>query len=212
MDDMAAMDLIFDRGLTTAAKIDLNAGRGVGMSIVKECVEARGGSVLVESSAQQGSTFTIMIPLGDPASSEVDEDQMEPAQEPVDEKTPMVMVVDDSASMRHITSKLVKGAGYRVTAASDGAEAVDMLLTGQCEPDLILSDVEMSQIDGWELLRFVKTNVNLGNIPVVLVTSLDADQHRRKASKLGAFDYIVKPFKVEHLEAILRNLPSLALS
>ena len=211
MDDLAAMDLIFDRGLTTAAKIDLNAGRGVGMSIVKESVEARGGTVLVESAPQQGSTFTLVMPFTPPIIA-ITEADVELAEDPPNGEAPLIMVVDDSASMRHITTKLVTGAGYRVTAAADGAEAVDMLLTGQCEPDLILSDVEMSQIDGWELLRFVKTNVNLGTIPVVLVTSLDAEQHRRKASELGAFDYIVKPFKVEHLEAILRNLPNLALS
>jgi two-component system chemotaxis sensor kinase CheA len=209
MDDLAAIDLIFDRGLTTAAKIDLNAGRGVGMSIVKESVEARGGTVLVETAPQQGSTFTILMPLGCPT-TELTPTEIASVESSTTSEAPLVMVVDDSASMRHITSKLVKGAGYRVTAAADGAEAVDMLLTGQCEPDLILSDVEMSQIDGWELLRFVKTNINLGNIPVVLVTSLDAEQHRRKAFELGAFDYIVKPFKSEHLEAILRNLPNLA--
>jgi chemosensory pili system protein ChpA (sensor histidine kinase/response regulator) len=121
------------------------------------------------------------------------------------------MIVDDSASIRHTTANVVKNAGYRVITASDGTEAVEMLLTGKYEPSLILSDVEMPQVDGWELLQFLKADSKLRHVPVVLVTSLSAEQHRRRAFELGAFDYIVKPFRREDLDLILRNLPSMVL-
>ena len=205
MADADAFQLIFDRGLTTADKIDLNAGRGVGMSIVKEAVEGRGGSILVKSEPQRGTTFTILMPL---APTRVADEEMP---EPVIEKrkpdsNPLVLIVDDSASIRRQATKLVEQAGLRVITATNGAEALELLLNGDWEPDVILSDVEMPQIDGWGLLEYVKTDDNLGHIPVVMVTSLDADQHRERAAKLGASDYFIKPLKEIDVTRVIDTL------
>ncbi|MFZ1701714.1 MAG: response regulator [Pyrinomonadaceae bacterium] len=200
--DREALKLIFDRGLTTAHKIDLNAGRGVGMSIVKESVENRGGSVLVESEPQRGTTFTILMPLTvTKARSET-----ELASAPFISQTtlaPLVLIVDDSASVRRQVVKIVEGAGLRSITANNGADALELLLSGEFEPDMILSDVEMPQIDGWELLEYVKTDDNFGHIPVVMATSLDSDEDRQRATELGASDYIVKPFTEDDLKNIL---------
>ena len=206
MDDQAVTELIFARGLTTADKLDLNAGRGVGMSIVKQCVESRGGTLTVESQPQLGTSFTIRMPNSVAKS-------VEPAARPsallpsvvTETLPPLVLIVDDSSSIRRRTAKFVEDTGYRVITARDGAEALELLLSGVWEPDLIISDVEMPQIDGWAFLEYVKTDANFGHIPVVIATSLEADSHRQRAYDLGASDYLIKPFGMRELAEVLEK-------
>lgn len=198
MSDADALRLVFDRGLTTADRIDLNAGRGVGMSIVKESVESRGGTIEVESAPQRGTTFKISIPL-DPSVRTPGEAA------PLQEGTgpPLVMVVDDSSSVRHRTATMVKQAGFRAITAENGAEALELLLSSKWEPDIILSDVEMPHVDGWALLEYLKTDEHFGHIPVVMITSLEGDEHRQRAFDLGASDFLVKPIIPSNLKPVL---------
>lgn len=208
MNDREAYQLMFDRGLTTAVKIDLNAGRGIGMSIVKEGVESRGGLINIDSEPQRGTTFTIVLPAATTQS------QPEPTlffDHTEEEEMLTILVVDDSASIRHQTQKLVEAAGFKCITANSGADALELLLNGDFEPDMILSDVEMPQIDGWEFLEYVKTDDNLGHIPVVLITSLDADEHRQRAYDLGAADYIVKPLTGDALENVTEKFLNAAI-
>lgn len=204
MTDREAFELMFDRGLTTATKIDLNAGRGVGMSIVKESVESRGGRILIDSEPQRGTKFTIVLPVVSAQS------KTEPAVffEEAEEEIPTILVVDDSASIRHQTQKLVEAAGFKCITANNGADALELLLNGDFEPDMILSDVEMPQIDGWQLLEYIKPDENLGHIPIVLITSLSADEHRMRAFELGAADYIVKPLTSDALAKVTETVLS----
>jgi CheY-like chemotaxis protein len=210
MPDSEALMLIFDRGLTTADRIDLNAGRGVGMSIVKESVEARGGTVIVESKPQRGTEFTLIIPLRSegPTAKELVEDTSNPAPT----ESPLVLVVDDSPSIRRHNVRLIESHRCRVITANDGAEALELLLSGQFEPDLIISDVEMPNLDGWELLEYVKTDENFGHIPVVMVTSLSGEEHLKRADDLGADAFLAKPLTSEALECELARLCQLAIA
>lgn len=206
MTDSEAMQLIFDRGLTTAGKVDLNAGRGVGMSIVKESIESRGGTVLVESEPQRGTRFTIFMPLVSMKPRPDAVIPVEPVQQPDTSTQPLVLIVDDSASIRHQSSKIVREAGFRSVTASSVTEGLEVLRSADPGPAIILSDVEMPQIDGWKFLDYVKNNENFSRIPVVMVTSLDADTHRLRAFELGASDYIVKPFSSDSFEKALAKL------
>ncbi len=206
MDDHEAIDLIFDRGLTTAEKIDLNAGRGVGMSIVKDSVEIRGGTVLVETEPQKGSTFTILMPIAVVQPSQQCCSQAPNARAKV--LSPLIMIVDDSASVRHLSRNRVSAAGFDTVTACDGAEALQMLLSGKYQPDLILSDVEMPGLDGWTLLESIKSHKDLQHIPVVIVTSLNSDEHRQKAISLGASKYLVKPFQEHDFANLLKYVLS----
>ncbi|MEQ1923636.1 MAG: response regulator, partial [Pyrinomonadaceae bacterium] len=201
INESSAQSLVFEKGLTTADSLNLNAGRGIGMSIVKESVEARGGSMTVESEQQQGTKFTMRMPVTLHAVP-----PPEPEPEPIVEIPPLVLVVDDSASIRRMTAKIVEDAGLRAITAASGADALELLLNGEWEPDLILSDVEMPVMDGWELLEYVKTDDNFGHIPVVMVTSLDAPHFKQKAFGLGASDYLVKPFSLAELERVCGSL------
>lgn len=206
IDEETVYSLIFQRGLTTADSLNLNAGRGVGMSIVKESVESRGGTVGIESELQNGTKFTIRMPLTLPTSRA--QNSTPEVVEIANTSTgqPLVLIVEDSPSVRRMTAKIAEEAGLNAITAVDGAEALELLLSGAFEPDLILSDVEMPNMDGWEFLEYVKADTNLGHIPVVMVTSLNSDEYRQKASSLGAADYLVKPFGVKELDRVCENL------
>ncbi len=194
--DHEIFQLIFERGLTTTSTVNMNAGRGVGMSIVKESVESRGGRIDVASAPQQGTKFTLSFPIVLAAQDAL----------AVEEDRPLVLIVDDSNSIRRMSSKIVESAGFRAITAINGADALELIRDRSLVPDLILSDVEMPTMDGWQFLDHVKTDEKLAAIPVVMVTSLTSDDSRARAAKLGASDYFVKPFTAEHLRSVMSAL------
>lgn len=206
MNEPEALELIFKRGLTTADSINLNAGRGVGMSIVKEGVEAHGGSIQIHSAPQEGTTFTIRMPLALRSPNNAIPAAADPVKNEIDPGSALVLLVDDSASIRRQTSKLIEAAGHRVITAVDGAEAMELLLSNVWRPDLILSDVEMPVMDGWELLDCVKNTESLCEIPVVMATSLSDEAHVRIAIELGASDYKIKPLNSNDIEGMIKDV------
>lgn len=105
-----------------------------------------------------------------------------------------VMIVDDSPSVRHLTSNIIKNAGWAVTLAKDGLEALEILQDLREIPDIILSDVEMPRMDGYEFLASLKRQDDLQTIPVVMITSRSNQKHRQKAIDLGVSEYLTKPF------------------
>lgn len=335
MDEDETLDLIFFPGLTTAEKLNLNAGRGVGMSIVKESVESRHGTISVSSELQRGTTFTIRMPLSlavtnvllvkggrqtyafplkqvkhilELSSAEIDratqgaslqlggekypllhlndylglpagretgsenvpvllmetmgkvsaliveklikteEIVIKPLGKPIDNiKTLLgaailgsgdvvpildlpyllgrkqkpqriieaelladdrvsVLIVDDSPSVRHMTSKVIANAGWQVITAKDGLDALEILQADGKRPDVILTDVEMPRMDGYELLASLKQNDTLQNIPVVMITSRAAEKHRDKAFELGVSEYVTKPYEDVQLVESIKKL------
>ena len=199
--DFETWELIFDRGLTTAETLNLNAGRGIGMNIVRESVESHGGSVSLSTEPQIGTTFTIRLPR---KFNQTPVAQITPEVAASPDRRPVILVVDDSASIRRHNAKIVESVGCQAITANDGAEALELLLSGVWRPDLIITDIEMPNMDGWELLEYLKTDDNFGSIPVVLLTSLGADENRLRAAEAGASDYVVKPLSKETLEEKLK--------
>ncbi len=131
----------------------------------------------------------------------------EKVSKPEKEKTQLnVLIVDDSPSVRHINSKLVKNNGWNPIVAKDGLEALEMLQTTSPLPDVILTDVEMPQMDGYELLASIKRNKALKKIPVVMITSRAGDKHRRKAFDLGVSEYLTKPYEDSKLIEFIEKL------
>lgn len=106
-----------------------------------------------------------------------------------------VMIVDDSPSMRHVTTKLIKNAGWKTLVAKDGVEALEMLQDASEFPNVILTDVEMPRMNGYELLSALKQNETLQKIPVVMITSRTGEKHRQKAFELGVSEYLTKPYE-----------------
>ncbi|HUF04218.1 MAG TPA: response regulator [Aridibacter sp.] len=117
-----------------------------------------------------------------------------------------VMIVDDSPSVRHVNSRLVKNNGWEPMVAKDGTEALELLTSLGELPDVILTDVEMPEMDGYELLSILKQNERLKHIPVVMITSRAGDKHRTKAIELGVSAYLSKPYEDSKLVEAIRKL------
>lgn len=110
---------------------------------------------------------------------------------------PRVIIVDDSISIRKYVSHFLIRAGYEVEVASDGFEALNKV--GQIKVDLIITDLEMPIMHGYELIAELKRNPELSNIPIIVLTSRAGEKHRQKAFEMGAQEYVVKPFEEEVL-------------
>ena len=112
---------------------------------------------------------------------------------------PLVMVVDDSLTVRRVLENLLTRQGYEVLTARDGAEAGNLLR--EYHPDVMLVDIEMPRMDGFELTRQVRAHSATADIPIVMITSRSADKHREHAMKLGADVFLGKPFVEDELLA-----------
>ena len=121
---------------------------------------------------------------------------------------PTIMVVDDSVAMRRMLKNLVSATGYQVVVARDGQEAIDILHQKRKQIDLVISDVEMPRLNGFELLNKIRTNSSWRDIPVAIVTSRAGDRHRMQGMQLGANAYLGKPVQPQELLATLSLLLS----
>ena len=118
----------------------------------------------------------------------------------IPEKEPYtILIVDDSLSMRHVLSAAVRRAGWTAVQARDGLEALEAVHRATRPPDLILLDVEMPRMDGYEFLATIRGQKGFGSLPIVMLTSRGGEKHREKAQALGATDYLVKPFQEDAL-------------
>ena len=114
---------------------------------------------------------------------------------------PMVLVVDDSLTVRKITTRLLTREGFRVDSAKDGVDALEKMR--DLIPDIVLLDVEMPRMDGFELARVMRADERLKSVPIIMITSRTADKHRNLAMDIGVNVYLGKPYQ-EHL--LLENI------
>lgn len=108
-----------------------------------------------------------------------------------------VLVVDDDPRWREYSAEPFVRRGDRVRTVADGLEALSLCVSDP--PDVVLTDVNMPRMDGWQLLRMIRARPNLGGVPVVFLTSLDGDEERLKGYQLGVDAYIPKPFHPDEL-------------
>ncbi|HET9047036.1 MAG TPA: Hpt domain-containing protein, partial [Casimicrobiaceae bacterium] len=120
---------------------------------------------------------------------------------------PLVMIVDDSLTVRKVTSRMLQREGFEVVTARDGVDALEQL--AEHTPDVILLDIEMPRMDGFEFTKNVKGSPDHANIPIVMITSRTAEKHRKRAAELGVDLYIGKPYQEEELLRNLRDMLSL---
>lgn len=139
------------------------------------------------------------------------------SQQLVEEKTPakieratrMVMVVDDSVTVRKVTSRLLERHGYEVVLAKDGLDAITKL--EDVRPDIMLLDIEMPRMDGFEVASLVRHNPNLLGLPIIMITSRTGEKHRERAFQIGVNAYMGKPFQEQQLlETISELLAAMA--
>jgi len=117
---------------------------------------------------------------------------------------PKIIVVDDSISIRKYVSHFLTRAGYEVEVASDGFEALNKI--GQIKVDLIVTDLEMPVMHGYELIAELKRVPDLSKIPIIVLTSRAGEKHRQKAFEMGAQEYVVKPFEEDVLIDSIKKL------
>jgi chemosensory pili system protein ChpA (sensor histidine kinase/response regulator) len=121
--------------------------------------------------------------------------------EPSRPATPLVLVVDDSLTVRRVTQRLLVREGYRVALAKDGLDALERL--AEEKPQMVLSDIEMPRMDGFDLVRNIRADARLRDLPVIMITSRIAQKHRDYAAELGVDHYLGKPYSEEDLLALI---------
>jgi len=122
---------------------------------------------------------------------------------------PLVVVVDDSLTVRRITQRLLEREGYRVTVAKDGLDGLDKLALEV--PAVLLTDIEMPRMDGFDLVRNLRADARMAHLPVVMITSRIAQKHRDYASELGVDHYLGKPYAEDELLGLVARYARRAL-
>lgn len=213
------------------AKSRSHEGSGIGLALTKELVKLHHGSISVKSSLDEGSVFTVTIPKGKThlpsekirasrtleskelaAKAFTEEISLWPLQEgetsqvpfmqegrsPSQDGQPQILLVDDNADMRAYVERLLSSK-YEVKTASNGRVALDRIK--QKLPDLVLSDVMMPEMDGFELLKKLRADERTKAIPIILLSARAGQESTVVGIEAGADDYLVKPFSAKELLA-----------
>ncbi|PJI96269.1 chemosensory pili system protein ChpA (sensor histidine kinase/response regulator) [Acidovorax sp. 69] len=123
-------------------------------------------------------------------------------------QVPLVLVVDDSITVRRVTQRLLQREGYRVALAADGLQALERLQEER--PTVVLSDIEMPRMDGFDLARNIRADGALRDLPIIMITSRIAEKHREHAMELGVNHYLGKPYSDEELLSLIQHYARLA--
>ncbi|OOG42288.1 Hpt domain-containing protein [Polaromonas sp. A23] len=126
---------------------------------------------------------------------------------PAAPQIPLILVVDDSITVRRVTQRLLQREGYRVSMAADGLQALERLQEER--PTLVLSDIEMPRMDGFDLARNIRGDVRLSDLPIIMITSRIAEKHREHAKELGVDHYLGKPYAEDELLSLIKHYCSI---
>jgi signal transduction histidine kinase/DNA-binding response OmpR family regulator/ABC-type xylose transport system substrate-binding protein len=210
-------------------KGNIVAGTGIGLPLSKGFVDLHHGDIVVKSKKGEGSSFTVYFQLGNAHFKEAEisntdteftriDKQIFPelSQDEADienmnqtyvsddyENMPLLLIVEDNADVsKFIKSCLVDT--YRIMTASNGIEAFEKIYIDQ--PDLIISDVMMPEMDGLEFTKKLKSDIRTSHIPVILLTALSSHESKIEGLETGADSYIAKPFNKKHLQVRVKQL------
>ena len=192
------------------------SGTGIGLSYSKILVELHGGSIGARDNSESGATFFFELPLKLESEEIIcqpkaylnelmSDDSGKQSQEEDNFATApySILVVDDNPDLTDFLKKALGEYFKRILTASDGVEALQLIKSHT--PDIIVSDVMMPRMNGYELCKNIKEDIAISHIPVILLTARDDKQSQMSGYKNGADAYLTKPFEVEMLMELIRN-------
>ncbi len=162
-------------------------GTGLGLPITRQLVALMGGSIQVKSEFGQGTQFSVLLPAGGTLAEPNITPAPMPSRRTIAPGT-TVLVVDDDSDMRELMERYLSNDGFRVVAATNGNDGIR--LAREEKPSVICLDVVMPGLDGYDVLKVLKSDPELASIPVVMVTMMD---DRESGLAIGASDYLMKP-------------------
>ena len=203
-------------------------GNGIGLSLTRDLVRLNGGTITFESKENIGTKFIVKLPIGKEAFTpeQIDESNIvnidnvqnaifdfpysttdtfnaEPTNQETDDDKYRLLLVEDNTELLMLM-KLLLSAKYKIFTASNGIEAINVIQT--TEIDIIVSDVMMPEMDGWELTNKVKSDSEYSHLPIILLTARTQEEDRKKSLLVGADDYVCKPFKIGDLQLRIENI------
>jgi signal transduction histidine kinase/DNA-binding response OmpR family regulator len=197
---------------------DQNSGVGIGLALVKELVNLHKGDIIVTSKPGKGTKFTIRIPYNLRQETQfvnsVTYDSQEAELSMLNEEemlaennnTGVMLIVEDNADVRQFIRSHFN-AFYRILTASNGEEGWQLAI--DTIPDIVISDIIMPKMDGYELCKRLKNDERTSHIPLLLLTAMHSKENELKGLTTGADDYITKPFDISVLQAKVENLLSI---
>jgi len=198
---------IFDRFGQANNQRDNHTGTGIGLYLVKEYITLHEGKVNVNSRQGEGSTFTVTLPtdLFEKEENSLQIERIENAKNKVlkHPSTKKILIAEDNDEFRKFLSQEL-GKFYGILEAPDGKQAYELALTE--EPNLILSDMMMPNMDGIALCQQLKSNIQTSHIPIVLLTARMSDEARMSVYAAGADSYLSKPVKFDMLLTRIESL------
>ena len=201
------------------------SGTGLGLALTRDLIYLHGGQITCESVEGQGTTFTVNVPINKEAfaPSQIDERNkmqihipeasiadLPKAEYMTEDKAPTpeagashILVVEDNVELLRLMKRLLQPR-YHVLTAGNGREALQLIQTNRV--DIVISDVMMPEMDGYELTDHIKQNEIYSHLPIILLTAKTTEDDKQKALLTGADAYIVKPFKIRDLQLHIDNL------
>ena len=182
---IGVLEHVFDRFYQAKQSDESLVGTGIGLHLVKEYVQLHEGEIVVESEPGKGSVFILYIPMDLKVEEEIVQETV------TSDSRKKLLIVEDNQDFRHFLKEQLSET-YQVIDAPDGEEGEKLAV--EQNPDLIISDIMMPKVDGLELCRRIKHNVQTSHIPVILLTARSGDETKISGYAVGADSYISKPF------------------
>ncbi|MBQ7717380.1 MAG: response regulator, partial [Prevotella sp.] len=210
--DPASLPYIFDRYYQVKGEHQAS-GTGIGLALVKSLADLHQGTLSVDSRLGEGAKFTFSILTDntypnalhkeDPEEDDKQETDMLEVIETDTDQRPVLLVVEDNSDIRQYIANSL-GDDFQILQAADGAEGLDLAHVNI--PDIIVSDIMMPKMNGIELTRKLKDDINTSHIPIILLTAKDTVDDKLEGYESGADSYITKPFSSRLLQSRINNL------